>query len=193
MIHLSTKPLTRLGRLVILFMAIMGQLTMIAWLATFAERSSFIFTYEVKPSLRAAAWHIRHGDAVTYDGHRFHLPASWYPEPDSHTGDLDLRYVPFGTLSLDGIHLKSGQKLNGQNLQQLFAKNANFLNERSNVPHEWRLETLQGRKLTFYCMASDQDPTHILNCQAADSDLRAVALTGAKSHIAALNILETSE
>lgn len=171
----------------------MGQLTMIVCIATFAEQSSFIFTYEIKPAFRAAAWHMRHGDTVNYDGHRFHLPARWYPETNSRTGSLDLLYAPLGSLSLDGIHLKPGQRLNGESLQQQFAKNANRLNERSSVPDEWRLETLEGRKLTFYCMATDQNSQHLLVCQAADSDLRFVVDTGPKSHAAALNILETSE
>lgn len=195
---LLKKLSTKLGRLALLFMAIMGQIDMILMAATVAERSSFTFTYEAKPALRAVAWHIRHGDTVTYDGHAFHLPAYWYPEPNRQVGGIDLHFAPFGSLSLDSVHLATGQKRDGQTLHAEFAKTADHLNERSTIPNQWRVETLQGRNLTFQCLASDSPMLppmmlHTLTCQASDSNLRVTLFTSTKSHTAALNILETSE
>lgn len=107
--HLSKRRSTRLGRLAILFMAIMGQINVVFLGALLITESTTDFQLRILPAMRATAWHMRNGNTVTYDGHRFHLPASWYPEPDNRRGALDLRYVSLGTLSLDRIHLETGQ------------------------------------------------------------------------------------
>ncbi len=104
--------LKKLGRLTLLFMAITGQLEIVLLIAIFAEKSDITFTYGVRLTLsRATAWHLRHGNTITFDGHTFHLPHSWYPNPDSRPGELDLQHATFGSLDFDTIHLATGEKL----------------------------------------------------------------------------------
>ena len=189
------KLLSKLGRLALLFMAISGQIEMILWIATFSERSKFIYTYEVSPALNATAWHLRHGNTVAFDGHIFHLPSSWYPDPDSHPGELDFRHTALGSIDLDTVHLTTtALKLDDQSLQDYYAKATAHFNGRSAIPDEWKQETLTGRRLTFHCIASRPNGMlNLLACQAAGSTLRVNVVASDHSRVDALNILETSE
>lgn len=187
---MQKKLLTKLGRIALLFMAISGQI----WIALVIFEASMTFDSNVLPSIRATIWHVRNGSTVIFDGHRFHLPAFWYPSPNEQIGGLDLQYAPLGSPALEGIHLKSlPRKVDDRTLQEQFKKNVDHLNEHSAVPHEWTLETLQGRTLTFRCIANETGIVHTLVCEGFDSNLAFAVTAGPKAHRDALNILETSE
>jgi hypothetical protein len=148
------------------------------------------------PLVHAAAWHVRHGSTVAYDGHLFYLPLYWYPDPDSRPGQLGLQHAQFGAIDINHITLGTEpQKLDAQTAQDKITALAVNLNKRHPEPADhWTTETLQGRKLTFHCMmSSTQGFGETLVCLAADSNLRLVILSTGRARTDALNVLETSE
>lgn len=186
---LSKKPHSKRGRLILLVLEIWGGLTALAIIA--------LLLFESTALINAALWHMRHGNTVSFDGHVFHLPRSWYPDPDSHPGQFGLQHAQFGSVDISHITLATRpQTLNGQAAVDLIAAMTAHLNQHELVPlNRWTNETLRSRTLTFHCaMQSTQGFEETLICQAADSNLTILEITGGSSARAeALNILETSE
>jgi len=175
----------------------MGQIDMILIFAVLPIDPATKFELTILPSIRATNCHMRNGSTVTYDGHTFHLPPHWYPDPNSRPNELDLIHTTFGAIDFNTVHLSTTpRKLDDDALQEQFAKMVDMRNERSNVPHEWAPETLEGRKLRFHCMANNFEggALQTLICQAVDSNLQVGVILGSRhTRTDALNILETSE
>lgn len=186
--NLPTQNL-KLGRIALRYFAIAGVLIAAAVLALLA--------YESVDPLAAAIWHARHGNTVSFDGHRFHLPLSWYPDPDSHPGQLTLRHASFGGITIDSVTLAMRpHTLNEQAAtSSIAAETANLNKTEPASSDRWTPETLRARSLTFHCtMSSTAGAAETLICQAANSNLTVFALTAGRSaHTDVLNIIETSE
>jgi hypothetical protein len=186
---LLKRPSSKLGRLTLLSIAICGGLAAILALAILADES-------IDPA-RSAIWHMRHGSTVSFDGHLFHLPLSWYPEPVTTPGQLNLRHAQFGGMTIDSVDLAMRPRsLNDQAATDTIrAETANLNQHEPASSASWAAETLRGRKLTFHCtMSTTAGAAETLICQAADSNLIVFALTAGRSQRTdALNIIETSE
>jgi hypothetical protein len=186
---LLKKFITKFGRLALLFIAVCGGLTAMLVLV--------ILGFESTGPIHAALWHMRHGSTVSFDGHRFHLPLLWYPDPGNHPGQLDLQHAQFGSVAFDHITLATvPRQLDSQAAADDIAAMTAHLNDHELTPSSrWTIEKLNARTLVFQCTMQTTDGTEeTLICQAVDSNLRILALTmGRAAHTGALNIIETSE
>lgn len=180
---------TKLGRIAIRYFAVGGALIAAAILA--------ILAYESVDPLASAIWHARHGSTVSFDGHLFHLPLSWYPDPDGHPGQLTFRHAEFGGITIDSVTLAMRPRsLNEQAAANSIATETANLNKGEPASSDrWTPETLRGRNLTFRCtMSTTAGAAETLICQAVDSNLTVFSLTSGRSARAdILNIIETSE
>ena len=185
---MSHKPHSKRGRLILLVLEIWGGLTALAIIV--------LVVFESLVPIHAALWHMRHGSTVSFDGHLFHLPLSWYPDPVTTPGELSLRHAQFGGISVSSITLAiRPQALNDQAANDKVAAMTGSLNQHEATSDTWTPETLGGRKLTFHCtMSTIAGVEESLICQAADSNLTAIVLAvGSAARTQALDILETSE
>jgi len=186
---LLKKISTRLGRFTLLFIAICGGLTATLALALLA--------YESVDPIESALWHMRHGSTVSFDGHLFHLPLSWYPELATTPGQLNLRHARFGGITVDSVTFAMRPRsLNEQAAtDKIAAETANLNRHEPSSSVRWTPETLRSRQLTFHCtMSSTAGAEETLICQADDSNLTVFALTtGPSARTGALNIIETSQ
>lgn len=181
------KPSTSLGRILFLLAIAYGGFTAIALIALLGMKA--------EEPLHAIAWHARHGNTVTYDGHLFHLPALWYPQPGSRPAELTLVRARFSSLGLNHIDLRMAPvRMDRTAATDSMARMADQFNRLSNSPDDWKAETLHGRSLEFHCiMSSTQGIAETLECQAADSNLAMSIMAFGSARTEALNILETSE
>lgn len=182
------KTFKKHSRLILLLLEIWGVLTALAIIA--------LLVFESLAPLHAAIWHVRHGSTVSFDGHLFHLPLSWYPDPVTTPGELSLHHAQFGGVSVSNIALAIYPKtLNDQAATDRIAVMTGSLNKSQSNSDRWTVETLRGRKLTFHCTVSTiEGVEESLTCQAADSNLTVIALAvGRTARTETLNILETSE
>lgn len=185
---LPKKPHSKLGRLALLLIEIWGSLTALAIIA--------LLVFESLAPINAFLWHMRHGNTVSFDGHVFHLPRSWYPEPAAVPGELFLRRAQFGGASVSSIALAIYPKtLDDQAASDRIAAMTGSLNKIQSSSNTWTAETLRGRKLTFHCTVSTlAGVEESLTCQAADSNLTLIAIAvGPTARSQTLDIIETSE
>jgi hypothetical protein len=187
-IDLPKNPHSKRGRLILLLLEIWGGLTALAIIA--------LLLFESMALINATLWHMRHGNTVSFDGHLFHLPLSWYPGPVTTPGELNLHHAQFGGVSISNIALAIYPKtLSNQAATDRIAVMTGSLNKSQPNSDRWIAETLRGRKLTFHCTVSTvAGVEESLTCQAADSNLTVIALAvGRTARTQALDILETSE
>jgi hypothetical protein len=185
---LPKKPHSKRGRLILLILEIWGGLTALAIIGLLLFESTALFS--------ATLWHMRHGNTVSFDGHLFHLPLAWYPDPVTTPGELSLHHAQFGGVSISNIALAIYPKtLDDQAATDRIAAMTGNLNKSQSSSDTWTAETLRGRKLTFHCTVSTiAGVEESLTCQAADSNLTVIALAvGQTARTQALDILETSE
>lgn len=185
---MSHKPHSKRGRLILLILEVWGGLTALAIIA--------LLLFESMALINATLWHMRHGNTITFDGHLFHLPRSWYPEPATAPGELFLRRAQFGGVSVSSIALAIYPKtLDDQAASDRIAAMTDSLNKIQSNSDMWTAETLRGRELTFHCTVSTlAGVEESLTCQAANSNLTVIAIAvGRTARAEALNILETSE
>jgi hypothetical protein len=178
---------SNLRRLILLFLAIGGGLAIILVL---------LIGFDPIPRIHAALWHLRHGNAVSYDGHTFHLPPSWYPDPHSNPGQLALQHAEFASLDLDRITLATKPPAldDRGTLDEIDKLTANLNKSTPGPSPQWTTESLRGRTLIFHCAASTGDTQQTLICQATSSDLRILVMTDdGSARTQALSILETSQ
>ena len=182
------KLATKFKRLTLLFVAICGGIIVILLLVITAEASG---------PIHAAIWHMRHGNTVSFDGHRFHLPLLWYPDPDSHPGQFGIQRAQFGSMAFSHITLATEPRQLDDHaaINDIAVMTAHLNKHELDPSSRWTTEALQGRSLAFHCtMQTSNGAEETLICQAAGSNLRVLAITmGRSAHTQALDVIETCE
>lgn len=185
---LLKKPHSKLGGLTLLLIEIWGSLAALAIIV--------LLVVESLGPINAFLWHMRHGNTITFDGHTFHLPRSWYPEPAASPDELFLHRAQFGGASASSVALAIYPKtLDDQAASDRITAMTGSLNKIQSDSNMWIAETLRGRKLTFHCAVSTlAGVEESLTCQGANSNLTVIAIAiGHTARTQTLDILETSE
>ena len=179
------KLLTKLGRLILLFVIIIGSFFQIGIAGVVLK--AYI------PIFRSIGWRLRHGNKVAFDGHTFHLPFLWNCTPDDHLKSLELSEDHQLLPGLSSIDLSStGRVLDSAAARRWQAEHIASSNR--TVPNLTASEIIHGKRLEFVCTRQDIDGVlETLFCNVSNTDLSVIVITSGKYRSQARAVLETSD